>query len=340
MAVDIPAPANIHLGPLLVAAPAFTATIAGPRLTASIGALAVAAQVSTSMARGVLDTENLEAQIAALVLVSVLTTVFCLLRGRRDRQLEQTRSVAEVAQHVLLRPMPRRSGPLEIDSFYLAAEDEAEMGGDLLAAARTVNSTRVLIGDVRGKGLPAYSQAALLLGAFRAAAHRQATLTRLAIHLDGAIRWDTSQWTADRDLDTDESFATLILLDVPDEDWVVHAIHCGHPPALLLRRGTVTPCPTQPADLPVGLGGFAATSRYHVEALPFDPGDLLLLYTDGVTEARDDTGDFYPLAERATAWTKDSPHDLIAHLREDLLAHAHGGLGDDAAAVAIRRRPT
>ncbi|MEU5016464.1 PP2C family protein-serine/threonine phosphatase [Streptomyces angustmyceticus] len=377
--IDVLAPPDIHLGPLLVAAPAITAAFAGPRPTAAIGALAVAAQVSIGIARGVLFTANLQAQIAALVVVSGLVVLFAVVRDRNERRLTQSRSVAAVAQQVLLRPLPARSGALEIASFYLAAEEEAEMGGDLFAAARTTSSTRLIIGDVRGKGLPAYGHAALLLGAFRAAAHRQATLPRLAVHLDGAVRWDSSQWydapgagagaqsgagpnpgpgpdpgpdAASRpdapapgpapapDPDSDETFATVVLLDIPDRWPVLRLINCGHPPPLLLRDGRATPLYGARTALPIGLGGLAGDPDYEVETFPFEPGDLLLLHTDGVSEARDDQGTFYPLAERAGAWSEDSPRQVLRRLRADLLAHTDGRLGDDAAAVAVRRLPS
>jgi serine phosphatase RsbU (regulator of sigma subunit) len=304
-----------------------------------IAVLAVAAQVFIGVARGVLFTENLEAQIGALIVVSALIVGLCILRDRRERELAQARSVATVAQRVLLQPLPGRSGPLHIASLYLAAEDEAEMGGDLFAAARTETGTRLLVGDVRGKGLPAYSHAALLLGAFRAAAHRQASLTALAVHLDGAMRWDTHQWEDDAELDVDESFATATLLDIPDDDHVLHAINCGHPPPLLLRDGQVTPLQPRSAALPIGLGGFADPRAYEEATVPFHDGDLLLLYTDGVTEARNAHGEFYPLDERAAAWTGDSPDALLRHLHHDLANYAHGHLADDVAVVAIRRTP-
>ncbi|WP_129297799.1 PP2C family protein-serine/threonine phosphatase [Streptomyces lydicus] len=369
--IDVLAPPDIHLGPLLVAAPAITAAFAGPRLTAAIGALAVAAQVFIGIARQVLFTANLQAQIAALVVVSGLVVLFTVVRDRNERRLTQSRSVAAVAQQVLLRPLPARSGALEIASFYLAAEEEAEMGGDLFAAARTTSSTRLIIGDVRGKGLPAYGDAALLLGAFRAAAHRQATLPRLAVHLDGAVRWDSSQWYEapgadtgtepapapdpgkndgllpvapapgpDSVADSEETFATAVLLDLPDRWPVLRIINCGHPPPLLLREGQAPlPLYGERTALPIGLGGLAGTPDYEVETFPFAPGDLLLLYTDGVSEARDHKGAFYPLAERAGAWGDGDPQQVLRRLRADLLAHTGGRLGDDAAAVAVRRLP-
>ncbi|MCQ4041365.1 PP2C family protein-serine/threonine phosphatase [Streptantibioticus rubrisoli] len=341
---DVLLPPRIHLGPLLVAAPAVSVAFAGARLTALIGLLAVGAQMLIGVYRESLTSANIDAQIAALVVVSGLLVVFCLVRDRRERQLHRVRSVAEAAQHVLLRPLPRRSGPLQIGCLYLPAEEEAEMGGDLYAAARTPTSTRLLIGDVRGKGLAAISHAALLLGAFRAAAHRLATLPRLAVHLDGATRWDSSQWRSAScedvdEFDVDEFFATATFLDLPDDEPVVHMIVCGHPPPLLFRDDQVTTLRPRASHLPIGLGGLVDSISYEVETFAFESGDLLLFYTDGVIEARDADGRFYPLAERAAAWAKDTPDDVVRHLRDDLLDHAHGHLGDDAAVVAIRRTP-
>lgn len=336
--VDVLSPPHIHLGPLLVAAPAITVAFAGAQVTALMGALAVAGQVLIGVLRGVLDTANVQAQIAALIVVSLVCVGICVLRDRRERQLQRVRSVAEAAQKVLLQPLPTRTGPLRIAGLYIPAEEEAELGGDLYAAARTDHhSTRLLIGDVRGNGLAAINNAALLLGAFRAAAHRQATLPRLAVHLDAAFRWDTSQWRPEAEQDTEEDFATATLLDIPDHDPVVHLITCGHPPPLLLRGDQLTPLTTEASHLPIGFGGPFGIAAYDVQTFPFEVGDLLLLYTDGVIEARDAGGDFYPFTERAPEWTKDDPDELLRRLQDDLLAHVHGHLNDDAAAVAIRR---
>jgi len=336
--VDVLAPPHIHLGPLLVAAPAITVAFAGARVTALMGALAVAAQVLIGVLRGVLPTANIQAQIIALIVVSAVCVSICAVRDRRERQLHQVRSVAEAAQSVLLQPLPARTGPLRIAGLYIPAEEEADLGGDLYAAARTDHhSTRLLIGDVRGNGLAAINNAALLLGAFRAAAHRQATLPRLAIHLDAAFRWDTSQWRPQTEQDTDEDFATAILLDIPDHEPVVHLINCGHPPPLLLRGTHITPLVPEASHLPIGLGGSFGIAAYDVQTFPFEVDDLLLLHTDGVIEARDADGLFYAFTDRAPEWTKDDPDELLRALHDDLLAHVHGHLNDDAAVVAIRR---
>ncbi|MFC5813565.1 SpoIIE family protein phosphatase [Nonomuraea harbinensis] len=87
----------------------------------------------------------------------------------------------------------------------------------------------------------------------------------------------------------------------------------------------------------VGDGEFGG--EHAVCSFRFDEGDLLLLYTDGVTEARDAAGVFYPLADRIGAWTQEAPEGPLKRVCDDLLSYTGGRLGDDAAMIAIRRMP-
>ncbi|MGW8886299.1 PP2C family protein-serine/threonine phosphatase [Streptomyces sp. NPDC055749] len=337
--VDVLAPPDIHLGPLLVAAPAITASFAGPWGTGLVAALAVVAQavIAVLRDRDTLFSANHQAQIAALILVGTSLVIFCVLRERRAKELTQVRYVAETAQRVVIRPLPKRIGPLHVASLYLAAEAEAQIGGDLYAAVRASSGTRLIIGDVRGKGMTAVGDAALLLGAFRAAAHRQATLAELVTYLDGSVCWGLSE-PAETD-QAGETFITAAILDIPDRENRVHMISCGHPPPVVLRNGrTLTIEASQPAP-PLGLGELTHP-RYHIDTFAFEAGDLLFLYTDGVVEARDATGAFYPLNERIVGWTESNPHTFLNRLRHDLLDHVGGRLGDDAAMIAIERPPT
>ncbi|MFU9037592.1 MULTISPECIES: SpoIIE family protein phosphatase [Streptomyces] len=185
--MDIQSPQNIHLGPLLVIAPAITASFSGPWTTGLIGALAVAAQVVIPVLHGGLTTSNHVAQIIALTVLSVFVVLVCLVRDRRKREPAQVRSISEAAQRALLCPLPHRLGPLRFGSSYLAAEEEACIGGDLYAVTHTDSGTRVMIGDVRGKGLASVGEAATLLGAFQEAAHQHTTLPALASALDAVF---------------------------------------------------------------------------------------------------------------------------------------------------------
>jgi serine phosphatase RsbU (regulator of sigma subunit) len=330
--VDMQAPTNVHLGPALVIAPAITPSFAGPRTTAAVGGLALAAQILIGFTHGGIGTSNHVVQIITLAVLAVILVVYSALRERHQAQLAQVRSVAEAAQHVLMWPLPEHIGPLRIASLYLAAEEEAQIGGDLYAATLDDGDVRVLIGDVRGKGLPAIGEAALILSSFRESAHRHLPLSELV----GALEQSVTRYSADLEPEEEagERFATALLVEIPDHDPITRMTSSGHPPPLLLSPGHVVTVPSLHPSPPLGV---QAGAEHTLDVFSFEPGDTLLLYTDGVVEARDARGRFYPLAERVARWTEDSPEALMHHLRRDLLAHAGGRLGDDAALIALHR---
>ncbi|QRX95575.1 PP2C family protein-serine/threonine phosphatase [Streptomyces noursei] len=333
-ALDISSPTTIHLGPFLVAAPALTAAFAGARLTGAIGALAVAAQILIGHLHGGLTTANHEAQIAALFVLSVLVTVFRYARDRHQRQLSQVRSVAVAAQQVLLWPLPHRIGRLRIESAYIAAEQEAEIGGDLYAAVPVPGGTRLVIGDVRGKGLPAIGEAAVLIGAFRGSAYRNLPLPAIAAHLGNSVFWNLAHAPEEYS----ESFVTAVVLDVFDDGPRIEMVNCGHPPPLVLRNGRVRPLEVTEPALPLGLTA-PLESDYKLESFAFGPDEVLLLYTDGVIETRNRSGAFYPLTDRLAQWNEPDPAALVRRLHDDLLRYAGGNLSDDVAVIAITRPP-
>ncbi|MGP3938909.1 PP2C family protein-serine/threonine phosphatase [Streptomyces sp. 6N106] len=353
--VDLLTPTQVHLGPLLVVAPALTPSFAGPRVTALIGALAVAAQVVIAALRGGF-TVNHQVQIAAVAVISLLIVAYAQEQRRRHRELARVRSVSEATQRVVLRPLPHRLGPLRVASLYMAAEDEAQIGGDLYAATRVKNSTRMIIGDVRGKGLTSISDASVLMGAFREAAHFSPGLLELADVLERSVCRHLAEHTtiahgegggaaepSAAEAELSEHFITALLVDIPDEDTVAYMANCGHPPPLLLHeRGEVTTLsaaqPAPPLGSMCGLPHGSSTAG-PPDTFAFEDGDTLLLYTDGVIEARAPDGSFYPLAQRVGQWRCSGPEGLLHHLRRDLLDHVGGRLGDDAAMVVIQRSP-
>lgn len=339
--IGINVPPGVHLGPFLAAAPALTASFAGPRVTAFVGAVAVLAQVTVALARSGITELNHMYQIVALLLISAIVTFFAHLRERGTKEMVRLRTVAEAAQRGVLRPLPARSGPLRLASFYLAAEAGAELGGDLYAAARTDAGTRVIIGDVRGKGLDAISGAAGVLGAFRALARQEGHLPGLAARLETSVAAHRIDSLNEQDERTDdpgitEAFVTAAVLDIPDAAPELRLVSCGHPPPLLLRSGRVHTLDATEPGPPLGVGALSPDGPTE-DVFSFRAGDVLLLYTDGVTEARDRSGRFYPLAERVGSWAGLGPGQLLEHMRADLLRYAGGHLGDDAAVVAVER---
>lgn len=335
-AADLGIGTSVHLGPLLVIAPTFTASFAGPRLTALIGALAVAALLFIAVFHGGLTTTNHVAQLIALAALSALVVFICYVRERRGQELSRARSVAETAQRVLLRPPPRRIGPLRVAWLYLAAEDETQIGGDLFAIARAAHPcTRAVIGDVRGKGLASLGEASVVLGAFREGAHRYAALPQLVTALEESVCRELEE-VADTKHDPGEHFITALVLDIPDHDPQAEMINCGHPPPLLVHDHQVTVLhPRHPAP-PLGMCELH-TSSHRTDPFTFETGDILLLYTDGVTEARSPTGAFYPLTERVASFSTASPDALLRHIHHDLLSHTGKQLRDDAALLIIER---
>jgi len=273
---------------------------------------------------------------ATIITVAVVTLISALgaVRGARGSQkLAAVTSVAEAAQRALLRPLPRQVGPLELGVVYLAAAAEARVGGDLYEVTRTPYGIRLIIGDVRGKGLGAVEVAADVLGVFREVAHEVRTLAEMARRLDASLA---------RRRGAEDEFVTAVLAEVAPDASRLTIYNCGHPPPLLLPAGPGEPGAPwrvrvlevpQPAP-PLGLLTLADPARASC-TVALRPGDRLLLYTDGVTEARDAHRRFYPLAERladpAVTRSGDAGADLLDSLREDLLRHVGAPLADDAA---------
>ncbi|MFF4766413.1 PP2C family protein-serine/threonine phosphatase [Streptomyces sp. NPDC001255] len=332
VAIDLVVPRSVHLGPLLAVAPALTAASAGPGTTAGVGVLAVALQFLLGVARSETETPNTAVQVAAVAVISLALVLYSRARSRRESELARVRAMAEATNDVLLRPPPARLGPLRIGCEYRAAGEVAQIGGDFYAVVRTREGTRLLIGDVRGKGLDALDDTALLLGAFRSASHLDLSLPGLAAHLDAALEWSNAQKGAGED------FATALLVDVPDAGEDIMLLSCGHPPPYVLRADGPEPLEAARPAPPLGLG-VLDPDAWTVERYAFRPGETLLLYTDGVIEARDGEGAFYPLAQRLALIGGREEDRLARRVVDDVVRHTDDRLADDAALLCAYRAP-
>jgi hypothetical protein len=114
---------------------------------------------------------------------------------------------------------------------------------------------------------------------------------------------------------------------------------CGHPAPYLIRSGrTALALEPESPTLPLGLGSLAAepyAATSHTVA--FEPGDALVLYTDGVSDARSRSGAFFALDEALHGLGELAPDAAAALVRSRLLAHTRGALNDDAALLVLRR---
>src|SRR5437773_1767485 len=111
---------------------------------------------------------------------TVLSALVARVRVERERRLRAVSRVAEVAQRALLGGVPPALGSLRLAVLYASASAEASVGGDFYEALETPYGVRLLVGDVRGKGLDAVRLAGVVLGSFRDAAQDRPDLTQVA----------------------------------------------------------------------------------------------------------------------------------------------------------------
>lgn len=327
----------IYTGPLLTAMPALAAVTMGPKGTLSAAALALTVSVITATYNQAWTTLQVYTNFLALGLVSLAGFITSsAVQTRRRDELEQVRRIALAAQDVVLRPVPARLGPVRAASLCLAAGTEAQIGGDLYEAVQTRYGVRMIVGDVRGKGLKAMRAVGVALGAFREIAHYEADLTEVMNHCSAALRREATV-LGDPEVVL-EGFTTALMAQVPDEP-VVQVVNRGHPPPLLLRQGRVRhllpASPLPPLGLEdLGTGTPAATA----ETYPFASGDRLLLYTDGVIEARNHDNDFFPLPEVMEGIRAGTtPPEFLDELHQALIRHTAGPLADDVAMILVDR---
>ena len=249
-----------------------------------------------------------------------------VLVASRERELAQVRGVSEAAQRALLRPVPERLGPLRIAVRYLAAEAEARIGGDLYEVLPTPYGIRLILGDVRGKGLPAVETAADVLGVFRDAARSEPELAAVAGRIDAALARRPES----------EEFVTAVLFGLPEREGPAWMVNCGHPDPFLCHDGGVHPVEPLLRLPPLAMSAMVGAA-YQERRFDFTVGDTLLLYTDGISEARDAAGVFYPLAERLRRIGGLEPGPLLDRLLADVRAYVPDGMNDDAAVLAVRR---
>jgi phosphoserine phosphatase RsbU/P len=302
----------------LAIAPFLAAAFAPWRYVVGIGALAAAITAGTALLSDAgFDRMALVRLIGMAVATFGAVAVSMVRQGQNQRYAELVR-LAQVAQQAVLSPIGPQIGQLTIAARYVSASAAADIGGDLYEALDTPYGTRMIIGDVRGKGIDAVRLASIVLGAYRHVAYERSDLRSIVADLDGAVSRSVG----------DEDFVTAALVE--ERGGTLTVINCGHPAPLLLRRGRVIPL--EPAQHAPPLG-FAPSVQLRVEHL--EPGDRLLLYTDGLAEARR-AGEFFPTAERAWALLG---HGTVEHglasLESALVEWVRGRFEDDIALLLL-----
>lgn len=261
---------------LLAVTPMLSAVFGSPRCAAFVGVLALASGWGFGM--WVTDDTNAAAQNVRLVAITIFSVVATIAAGARERtQARAARAdvvVAAVAE-AITRPLPATVAGYRVAAVYQGAEHEAQVGGDFYEVLAVDGALRMVLGDVRGKGLAAVRLSNYATGAFREAARSRPDLREVVAAMDSALRLDGGP----------EDFATALVAEV--REGRMWAISCGHPFPAVLKSGVVT-WPEPPIDVPLGLGAGTVAAAEVARG----PAQVLLV-TDGLLEARDRQGRFF-----------------------------------------------
>ncbi|WP_030348828.1 PP2C family protein-serine/threonine phosphatase [Streptomyces sp. NRRL S-1022] len=320
--------------PFFTAAPLAAAPLSALRTTALTGLAALAAAYAVHTDAGAHPTVGTVTDVATVATVALLAAAINRVVRRGDRQLASAREIAEAAQRAVLPEPAARIGGFEIAACYEAAQRDAFIGGDLYAVQDSPHGVRLVVGDVRGKGMGAVAAVAVVIGAFREAAEQEATLEQVAERLERAL---AREGTRRDGIDAFEGFTTAVLAELPHGAGPVRIVNRGHPPPLLLHAdGTLrTLAPAEPA-LPLGMGDLGRWPDRATEVC-FPGGATLLFHTDGLSEARDAHGRFYDPGRRLAGHTFPGPAALLGRLAAEVRRHCGGGMTDDMALLAVRR---
>ncbi|PRH79137.1 hypothetical protein C6N75_11245 [Streptomyces solincola] len=324
--VQLLTPASLELGFAFAVVPPLTSLVYG-----MLGTGAVSGTLGLLLLLPVIRADDVSYQdLMAYGMITLASVVLAALRVRRDAQLVSVRSVAQAAQLAVLPPMPERVGPVRCGALYRAAERGTLVGGDLYDVRSGPYGVRAVVGDVQGHGLRAVGTVASLLGTFREAVLDEPDLAGVARRLDRRLTVDAADRDGSSRRGEGELFATGLLLEFPPDGSAVRVVSCGHPPPLVVGPGGgVCEVAVQPGP-PWGLG-LADFRPPPASAVELAPGDVLLAHTDGVTEARNAAGVFYPLADRVRP---GPPVELVRAVWKDLSEYA-GEVGDDVALLAL-----
>ncbi|WP_375256605.1 PP2C family protein-serine/threonine phosphatase [Streptomyces sp. PKU-EA00015] len=335
---DLLTPARFTAVPLFAAAPLIAAPIVTWVVTLLTGIAAVVATTGLHAYNSTIDQITAVTETSTVLTVAALALLINGVVTRSSARLASARGIAEAAQRAVLPTPADRIAGLHIAARYEAAQADAFIGGDLFAVQETPHGVRLIVGDVRGKGMEAVAAVAVLIGAFREAAEQETSLEGVARRLERALMREGMRREG---LDAIEGFTTAVLGEIPPSDGAGHGtvrlVNRGHPDPLVLHAdGGLDVLEPSQAALPLGMGDLGMWPD-RAQEYPLPAGSTLLLYTDGLSEARDAGGVFYDPGERLRGSVFPGPEALLDALVDDVRRYTGGASTDDMALLAVGR---
>ncbi|MFK0011714.1 PP2C family protein-serine/threonine phosphatase [Streptomyces sp. NPDC091027] len=227
---------------------------------------------------------------------------------------------------------PRTIGTASVTSSAVL-EPAYEVGGDAFDHSLDDDALHLTLLDAMGHDLASGGASAIGLATCRATRRAGGSLPEIATAIDRTL----DQWIPGR-------LMTAVIANLDTRTGRLSWINCGHPPPLLVREGRVLPrILERTPHLPLGLG-------FHTEQPPtlhherLQPGDRVLVYSDGVTEARSPGGDLFGEERLADAVIRSATEgeaspEALRRLIQNLLAHQRTRLRDDATLLLAEWHP-
>jgi len=241
-----------------------------------------------------------------------------------QRQQEELRRAAAL-QQALLPTEPRMVGTLQIAGRNIPSLD---VGGDYFDFVEGMDGRLVVgLGDVAGKGMPAALLMTHLAASVRAQVETERPLTEIMSRLNKSIHHNVRG----------ERFITLVLAEVDTQEGSVRYVNGGHNPPIVLRKSGTFESLTE-GGLLLGIMPEAA---YSAGTLQLQPGDILVLYSDGVTEARDSADEEFGEARLMEFLTESSamrPEEMVEALIQRVHDFSSRGKPSDDVTVVVMRR--
>ena len=250
----------------------------------------------------------------------------------RGKQLEQQTELARRVQHDLL---PAPDVQLQTLEFAAGCTPAWQVGGDFYDVYPGEDGrVGLALGDVSGKGLPASVVAGLLLGA-----------VRFSPWLDGPAQHEAATQRLNELLRTrtaPERFASLFWCYYEPGAGLLRYINAGHVPPIVVRRNTNGAHEVQLLEDGGPLLGVLKNPEYHQSQVPLGPGDLLVMYSDGVVEAQDASGADFGM-ERLRAAILENVDRPCSEIRDEILRRVQAFMGrseaqDDLTLAVVRVR--
>ncbi len=261
------------------------------------------------------------------------SAVTAVLRERnalaRTKQLEQDIDKAREIQRSILPEHEQKYGSFQM---FGVSVPERVVGGDFfdyLPAGEEGERLGVAVGDAASKGLSAAVEALYVSGALKMGVELQTNMASLVKKINNLVNWTFS----------DSRFVTLFVGEFTDgKSGLFLYVNAGHNPPFFYKKSKDEFSQLDPTGPALGI---APNARYYIGNVNFEKGDILILYTDGITEATDANFSLYGegrMKKKIIEFADSEPRKICYGIMEDVQRFsASSAYADDKTVVVIKR---